>query len=159
MIYYYRLKKNKESRQLCFEDVRGVASAHNPEKRFHPKFDGKNWVCECDHFKRFKTPCRHILEKKLERERWQPRVFNGPSYEPALDEKRLKGQMLRIVKLMIDGEWRTLNEINEDTGDPPASISAQLRHLRKKRFGGNIVDKRRRDDDTRGLWEYHLSLT
>ena len=88
----------------------------------------------------------------------KPRIFNGPSYEPVLDDMRLKGQMLRIVELMIDGEWRSLNEINEETGDPPASISAQLRHLRKPRFGSHIVDKRRRGDDTTGLWEYRLIL-
>ena len=147
-----------ETKQLSFEDVRGVRSAHNPDKRFHPYFNGKNWVCDCRHYEKFKTDCRHILEKKLEKERWQPRIFNGPSYEPVLDDMRLKGQMLRIVELMIDGEWRSLNEINEETGDPPASISAQLRHLRKPRFGSHIVDKRRRGDDTTGLWEYRLIL-
>jgi len=136
-----------------------VPSAHNPEKRFHPHFDGKNWICDCKHYKIYKTPCRHILERKLELERGQPRIFNGPAYEPILDDLRLKGQMLRIVILMIDGEWRTLDEIKEETGDPPASISAQLRHLRKKRFGSHVVDKRRRGDDTNGLWEYHLILT
>jgi hypothetical protein len=64
---------------------------------------------------------------------------------------------------MCDGEWRTLSEINEGTksernplGDPPASISAQLRHFRKKRFGSHLVDKRRRGDDAGGLWEYRL---
>lgn len=82
--------------------------------------------------------------------------FNGPVYEPELDHDRLRGQILRIFELMKDERWRTLEEIERDTGDPQASVSAQLRHLRKKRFGGHIVEKRRRGEDTRGLWEYRL---
>lgn len=82
--------------------------------------------------------------------------FNGPDYVPALDFTRLKGQILRIAKTMLDGEWRTLGEIASLTGDPEASISAQLRHLRKERFGSNVVDKRRRGNLGSGLWEYQL---
>ena len=43
-----------------------IQSAHNPEKDFHPKFDGDKWTCDCDHYKRYKTDCRHILIKKLQ---------------------------------------------------------------------------------------------
>ena len=57
---------------------------------------------------------------------------------------------------MIDGFWRTLREIENHTGDPQSSISAQLRHLRKKRFGGYTVEKRRRGEGAKGLWEYKL---
>ena len=131
-----------------------VPSAHNPDKRFHPKFDGNNWTCDCEHFKKYKTHCRHILEKRLE---FKHRgMYNGPVYEPMLDEIRLTKQSLRIFKLMADGEWRTLNEIKTVTKDPPASISAQLRHFRKLRFGKHTVDKRRCWDDISGLWEYRL---
>lgn len=42
-------------------------------------------------------------------------------------------------------------------GDPAASVSAQLRHLRKPRFGGFVVEKRPRGDRERGLWEYRLA--
>jgi hypothetical protein len=131
-----------------------VPSAHNPDNRFHPKFDGKNWSCDCRHFKEYKTHCRHILEKRLELK--NRGMFNGPNYEPMLDEIRLQKQLARIFTLMTDGEWRTLKEIQEETGDPAASISAQLRHLRKKRFGSHTVDKRHSGDDTSGLWEYRL---
>ena len=31
------------------------------------------------------------------------------------------------------GDWRTLRSIADCTGDPEASVSAQLRHLRKDR--------------------------
>ncbi len=80
--------------------------------------------------------------------------FNGPDYSPERDQARLTGQIQRIYGLMRDGQWRTLHEIQDVTGDPEASISAQLRHLRKDRFGSYDVQKRRRGD--RGLWEYRI---
>ena len=83
--------------------------------------------------------------------------FNGPCYDPKLDKDRLTHQIKRIYDCMKDGTWRTLDEIYAQTGDPPASISAQLRHLRKERFGGYEVEKRRRGIETRGLWEYKLN--
>jgi len=85
-----------------------------------------------------------------------PLAFGGPVFDPAKDTKRLTGQLLRIFNVMADGTWRTLPEIAEATGDPEASISAQLRHLRKPEFGAHAVDKRRRGSETSGLWEYRL---
>lgn len=83
--------------------------------------------------------------------------FNGPDYVPEFDKARLTGQIERIYKTMIDGKWRTLEEIQAATGDPQASISAQLRHLRKERFGSHTVEKRRRGEPSHGLFEYKLS--
>jgi hypothetical protein len=117
-------------------------------------FDGINWSCDCSHFKVYGSDCRHILEKRLETK--TKGLFAGDSYEPLCDEIRLGKQFIRIFKLMCDGEWRTLSEIQMETHDPAASISAQLRHFRKRRFGSHLVDKRRRGDDTGGLWEYRL---
>lgn len=82
--------------------------------------------------------------------------FDGPVYEPQHDLVRLTGQIARIRSLMADGLWRTLGEIAESTGDPPASISAQLRHLRKPRFGAYTVEKQARGPRGDGLWEYRL---
>lgn len=82
--------------------------------------------------------------------------FNGPEYDPQYDQSRLEHQLDRIRALMKDGEWRTLKEIAKATGDPEASISAQLRHLRKPRFGRYTVERRARDDRERGLFEYRL---
>ena len=82
--------------------------------------------------------------------------FNGSDYVPELDQKRLTGQIKRVYELMRDGKFRTLGEIEQRTNDPQASISAQLRHLRKKRFGGFTVNKRRRGDRENGLFEYQL---
>ena len=69
------------------------------------------------------------------------------------DNARLTGQIERIYIFMLGGKWWTLDEIAYDTGDPHASVSAQLRNLRKDRFGNHTINKRRR---TQGLWEYQL---
>jgi hypothetical protein len=84
-------------------------------------------------------------------------LFDGPVYEPVHDQARLTGQLRRVFEVMADARWRTLAEIEAITGDPPASISAQLRHLRKRQFGSFIVDKRARGDRAIGLWEYRLT--
>lgn len=81
------------------------------------------------------------------------RRFAGPDYDPAKDNERLDGQMKRVFILMGDGAWRTLREIAQQTGDPEASISAQLRHLRKPRFGAYRVEKKSRGH---GLFSYRL---
>lgn len=69
-------------------------------------------------------------------------VFAGADYDPARDDARLTSQLHRIESVMRDGNWRTLNAIADATGDPPASISAQLRHLRKPQFGARCVERR-----------------
>ena len=79
--------------------------------------------------------------------------FEGPANGRDFD--RLCGQLKRIHDLMCDGLWRSLAEIELETGDPQASISAQLRNLRKMRFGAHDVRKRRRSES--GTWEYRLS--
>lgn len=83
--------------------------------------------------------------------------FPGSDYDRALDGPRLVRQHARISALMLDGQWRTLSEIAAQTGDHEASISAQLRHLRKPKFGGYVVEKQRRGLETRGLWEYRVT--
>jgi len=83
----------------------------------------------------------------------------GPAYVDKLDGERIKDQLERVRSLMSDERWRTLAEIAFDTGDPQASISAQLRHLRKERFGAFIVERRRRaraGDQKKGTHEYRV---
>jgi DNA adenine methylase len=82
--------------------------------------------------------------------------FNGSDYQPAIDNPRLSRQHVRIRDLMLDGVWRTLDEIAAITQDPQASISAQLRHLRKERFGEYLVFKLSRGDRVHGLYMYRL---
>ncbi len=86
----------------------------------------------------------------------EPVRFDGSDYSATFDKKRLTGQLLRVFNLMRDGVWRTLDSIAGMTGDPAASISAQLRHLRKKRFGAHGVEKRRHGKKSEGLFEYRL---
>ena len=84
--------------------------------------------------------------------------FDGPAYDRRFDHARLTGQIQRVYSLMQDGRWRTLQEIADTTRDPHASISAQLRHLRKEKFGGHTVNRRARGDRERGLFEYRLEV-
>lgn len=81
--------------------------------------------------------------------------FNGPEYKPVRDEQRLSSQFWTILDLMSDGCWRTLKEIAEITGYPEASVSAQLRHARKSRFGSHSVE---REHVTRGLFRYRVTV-
>lgn len=81
--------------------------------------------------------------------------FNGADYIPERDDVRLTGQILRVWNVMNDGMWRTLKEISNITGDPEASISAQLRHLRKPRFGGYEVE---REYIGNGLYRYKVNI-
>jgi hypothetical protein len=82
--------------------------------------------------------------------------FDGAAYDPALDHDRLSKQLGRVFDLIRDGRWRTLREMAAATGDPESSISAQLRHLRKPRFGSYVVEKRRRGLPDSGCFEYRL---
>lgn len=79
--------------------------------------------------------------------------FNGADYVPDRDNERLSNQLYRVWDCMVDGKWRTLNQISVATGDPEPSISAQLRHLRKPRFGGHTIERRYCGN---GLYEYKL---
>lgn len=82
--------------------------------------------------------------------------FNGSDYIHEIDSSRLSKQHIRIRDLMSDKKWRTLKEIGESTGDPEASVSAQLRHLRKERFGSFVIEKRTRGERANGLFEYRM---
>ena len=95
------------------------------------------------------------LEAKQLKLDWNKVRFNGADYESKRDNSRLAGQIQRVFKAMSDGRWRSLGQIEELTGDPQASISAQLRHLRKPRFGGHAVEKKYLGD---GLYHYKLDV-
>lgn len=79
--------------------------------------------------------------------------FDGDDYQPERDDVRLTDQLARIWQVMKGGQWHTLRQIAIATGDPEASISAQLRHLRKPRFGGHTVEKNYVGN---GLYTYRL---
>ena len=84
--------------------------------------------------------------------------FDGSNYEHEHDYARLSGQIQRVYDAIKDGDWYTLDQINRITGDPHASVSAQLRNLRKERFGSHVVEKRYKGNRASGLWEYSLEI-
>ena len=67
--------------------------------------------------------------------------FNGSDYNPTLDDGRLGKQMDRVKYVTRSGIPMSLADIAKKTGDPEASVSAQLRHLRKEKHGAHKVDK------------------
>jgi hypothetical protein len=76
---------------------------------------------------------------------------------------RKQGEVIRDVMLSAGqcATWLTLDELAKLTHYPPASISAQLRHLRKPRFGAHTVVKRWRTTNKAmraegfgAVWEY-----
>jgi hypothetical protein len=66
--------------------------------------------------------------------------------------------LLEVLRIAAQYEtWVTLEELAGKTKFPPASISAQLRHLRKARYGGWTVERRRRKwVEEELVWEYRL---
>ena len=82
--------------------------------------------------------------------------------------RRRQRDVLRDVMLSAREcqTWLTLDELAKLTHYTPASISAQLRHLRKPQFGGYRVEKRPRiakvalrGEDFGTVWEYQLRRT
>jgi len=81
-------------------------------------------------------------------------TFDGPAFDESKDSARLSGQIERVWNAMKDGQWRTVDQIVALTGDPANSVQAQLRHLRKPRFGSYLVERRRATES--GLWQYRV---
>jgi hypothetical protein len=102
----------------------------------------------------------------------QVRTLEAPTDEVCLEEDETQLAAIRelMTRARARGIWLTLAEIAEATEFAEASISAQLRHLRKAHHGGYHVEKRRRQsvrgaatmrkirDARRGpmVWEYRV---
>lgn len=82
--------------------------------------------------------------------------FDGATYDPEKDFRRLDSQLGRVYRLMRDGKWRTLREIAMLVNGSEAGVSARLRDLRKPKFGGYTLQSKRRFDS---LWIYRLEDT
>lgn len=67
-------------------------------------------------------------------------MFAGPLYIAARDDGRLVKQRDRVFFAMKNMGVLTLRQIADITGDPEASISAQIRHLRKKKHGAHTIE-------------------
>jgi hypothetical protein len=85
-----------------------------------------------------------------------PVVASDGMFRPGRTQRET---LLMVLRLAAQYEtWVTLAELAAKTKFPPASISAQLRHLRKAEYGGWAVEKRRREWVTEELvWEYRLA--
>jgi hypothetical protein len=85
-------------------------------------------------------------------------LFDGVTYNPALDEDRLTRQLGRVYDALLPGDWLTFADIQERSAklgftDSYTGVSARIRDLRKLKHGGHSVASRRRFG---GLWEYRL---
>ena len=80
-------------------------------------------------------------------------VFDGPDLEPE-DHARLGNQMARVKTALSSDRWWTLHDLSVACGAPEASVSAQLRHLRKPRFGSHTIERRHLGH---GLYEYRMA--
>ena len=80
-------------------------------------------------------------------------VITGSDYNPKLDKKRLETQMDQIKDFMLrrGNAFASLDLISNETDHPHASVSAQLRNLRKL---GYVIEKKRILD---GLWVYRMT--
>lgn len=82
--------------------------------------------------------------------------FDGETFDEPEDGDRLRAQLAKVRMIMSDGKWHTLSELREKGGYPDtsiAAISARIRDLRKKKFGGAIVERQR---VRAGLWRYRM---
>ena len=85
--------------------------------------------------------------------------FHGITYESQFDHTRLNAQQQRVHKVMCRGEWRTLRQISDETGDPEASVSARLRDYRSNDYLRQFFvmqSERVPTLERRGHWRYRL---
>lgn len=87
-----------------------------------------------------------------------PRV--EPIHVPAVDQKRIAGQLERVRDCLAVSTWVTLRQISSwcmliGHLDSEAGISARIRDLRRPEYGGHVIEKRRRVEG-QGQWEYRM---
>lgn len=74
--------------------------------------------------------------------------FDGADVRPE-DHPRLADQLARVYAVLQDGKWWTVGAMHTEIrrrfgiADPEPSLSAQLRNLRKSKFGGHQVERQR----------------
>ena len=85
--------------------------------------------------------------------------FKGSTIRIPFDVARLNKQLRRVYRCMCDGQWRTLRQISDATGDPEASISARLRDFRNHQYLQQyfVMDSERvPGNERRGIWRYRV---
>ena len=68
---------------------------------------------------------------------------DGATFDQKFDRDRLNKQCQAVYDCVRDNKWYTLQGLSARTGYPEASISARLRDLRKLKFGGFEVLRKR----------------
>jgi hypothetical protein len=89
----------------------------------------------------------------------------GTSHAQGIVPAPTQREVLRDVMLAAGkyGAWMTLHELARLTRYGETSISAQLRHLRKAKCGGYVLEKRVRKPEVVSseehfvVWEYRLT--
>ncbi len=79
--------------------------------------------------------------------------FDGTTYSPELDQTRLGRQLDLVAFRLSDGHWWTLGALQGVCGGSEAGISARIRDLRKARYGGHLVQRKRLEG---GQWAYRM---
>ena len=79
--------------------------------------------------------------------------MDGITFSQARDGKRLTRQLEAVWEVVKDGRWYSPFELEVAVGVSWASVSARLRDLRKKRYGGHEVQRRR---VAGGLFQYRV---
>jgi hypothetical protein len=99
---------------------------------------------------------RAMSQEQFDAAEKPPGEPGGGMFRPGRTQRET---LLMVLRLSAGYEqWVTLAELAGKTKFPPASISAQLRHLRKAEYGGWAVEKRRREwVEEELVWEYRLA--
>ena len=89
--------------------------------------------------------------------------FDGGTYEQEVDKKRMTAQLSLVRELMSDGRWWSIAQLADAIWKSgymatPQGISARIRDLRKARYGGREVDRRRKTPAS-GDYLYRLVST
>lgn len=82
-------------------------------------------------------------------------AFDGSTYVPALDYRRLTGSQAKVHALLQDGEHHTDVEISGVAGCKQTAAGARARDLRKKKYGNFNVQC---TPFGQGLWKYRLEM-
>lgn len=81
--------------------------------------------------------------------------FDGPDLKPS-DHARLTRKFMSVKEVMLDGEWHTHAELARKCGCSENGASARVRDLKKAKFGGYAVEKRR-SEWSDAVWEYRVT--
>lgn len=81
-------------------------------------------------------------------------MFGGETFSEKSDGSRLRAQLAKVKAIVADGAWYSLADLSLLAEAPEASVSARLRDLRKLKFGGHTINRRRISG---GLHEYRMA--